>query len=206
MSSTKLGRTSSSTRTRPGSLGNTAPGTTMGTTGSVMVCKPTKRMKDQNEYYTTHGFVIIGMLPFIPRHEREMVERWMAKLETMNKNDEERRIRNDYVWFLLVQLENGAVTLPFVQPPPEGRLAPVAKSVDKAVYEEILQAANKRASRIEDEEINKQPDVKTVDFEGLEEEDPSKIKPEEFLNKQPVPKFGFIVYGSCFSDQSVGYK
>lgn len=28
-----------------------------------------------------------------------------------------------------------------------------------------------------------------------------RVRPSEFLENQPKPKFGFIAYGACFSDQ-----
>ena len=47
----------------------------------------------------------------------------------MNSTAEEQILRNDYIWFLLIQLEKGRITLPFIEMPPEGPLLPVSNSV-----------------------------------------------------------------------------
>ena len=154
-----------------------------------------KKKNEQNQYFTTNSLLIASLLPFIPGDEREKVNKWVKKLFALTETDAERISRNDYVWFLLVQLESGIVTVPFVNDPPPGKLLPVHNCVEKKVYEEILEAANNRAQCQNDDLGLVSGSMSCVP------EKSNKCLPSEFHSRQPSPNIGFIAYGSCFSDQ-----
>lgn len=153
-----------------------------------------KKQKELNDNFATNALLVSGLLPLLPRDERNSIEKWMKKLYTLGATDEDRSTRNDYIWFLLVQMESGIITLPFIAEPPAGKLKPVAKSVDKETYEHILAAANKTAETENELEMPKEE-------KHPECEPQVTIKPEEFYGVMPRPRLGFIAYGSCFSNQ-----
>lgn len=62
----------------------------------------------------------------LPSIDCEKIKHWIVKLCA---TDIEESIRNDYVWFLLAQLDSGKLDLPFLKKPPEDRLKPLIKSV-----------------------------------------------------------------------------
>ena len=57
------------------------------------------------------------------------VNNWIRKLSKMNLTEDEQKLRNDYIWFLVVQMESGGLNLPFTNTPPEGSLDPIKEAV-----------------------------------------------------------------------------
>lgn len=67
---------------------------------------------------------------FLINLEKKQIQRWLQRLVNYNSSYDELKLRNDYVWFLLVQLESGQITIPFVNSPPKtGPLPSITESV-----------------------------------------------------------------------------
>lgn len=62
---------------------------------------------------------------------------WLDKLHEMDGDPEEMNIRNDYMWFLLLVLQNKRVTVPFNALPP-GEIKPLRDILVNYVYHTTL--------------------------------------------------------------------
>lgn len=61
--------------------------------------------------------------------DRGFVHEWIQKFYKMDNNIEEQMLRNDYMWFLRVQLDSRLLNKPFLSNPPKGTLLPIAEAV-----------------------------------------------------------------------------
>lgn len=50
--------------------------------------------------------------------ERQTIRVWLEQLHRMDANSEEMTLRNDYMWFLLLMLQNKKLSAPFDHMPP----------------------------------------------------------------------------------------
>lgn len=50
--------------------------------------------------------------------DRVAIEQWLEKLLEMDRNDEEKEIRNEYMWFILLMLQTQRIRAPFNMYPP----------------------------------------------------------------------------------------
>lgn len=50
---------------------------------------------------------------------------WLQKLTETDGEPEELTTRNEYMWFLLLTLQNRKITVPFSSEPPSGPLRPL---------------------------------------------------------------------------------
>lgn len=64
---------------------------------------------------------IIHLKFWLPSEEKSQIEPWLMKLSEMyeTKDEEIAKLRNDYAWFLLIQVEIGSFSEPFNDPPPD---------------------------------------------------------------------------------------
>ncbi|XP_069703383.1 uncharacterized protein [Periplaneta americana] len=142
---------------------------------------------------TVAGFLVLLSVPDTIDHSR--VNLWLEKLDKMNSCPEEMTIRNDYIWFLLLMMQNQRLTVPFNKLPPAGNLRHLAQVLPSKVYEDVLMASNQNMAC-----LDKLPE---------EEENPSKehelsgtpIPPSKFLDIQPKPKNGMMCYMGVFSSR-----
>ena len=75
-----------------------------------------------NEFHILYFFTINVI--FLVRH---IAQKWIIKIECTGETNEDIKHRNEYMWFLLVDLQNGTLTIPFNEPPPSGPLTPLNK-------------------------------------------------------------------------------
>ncbi|KAB0793548.1 hypothetical protein PPYR_13168 [Photinus pyralis] len=59
-------------------------------------------------------------------NDREKVVRWMRKLATCNRTLAEMRLRNDFMYYLVLNVQNGELRPPFTENPPQGPLPALA--------------------------------------------------------------------------------
>lgn len=59
----------------------------------------------------------------------------MSKLFSTCDNDKDLSTRNEYVWFLLLQLQTGTVDFPFTNDPPDGPLDSLEYVVGDEIYD-----------------------------------------------------------------------
>lgn len=84
--------------------------------------------QERNNYFRKNAEMVTGLMHFIPDKEKRFVKKWIQKLLKMNETENDQNLRNDYIWFLLIQLQTGKLTKPFIVNPAQN-LVPIAKSV-----------------------------------------------------------------------------
>lgn len=94
------------------------------------------------EYFATHCAMVFSLLPFVRSDDRKILYKWLEKFRQSNETEADRTNRNDYIWFMLIQMESGTVTFPFTGPPPKGELIPLLQFMPKPLYIKIMKAAN----------------------------------------------------------------
>ncbi|KAL1490769.1 hypothetical protein ABEB36_013413 [Hypothenemus hampei] len=90
-----------------------------------------------NDHFHYNCKIATTLQQFLPPNERKMIQLWFDKLEHMNKTLEEIIIRSDYMWFILLMLQNRKIKDPFTQLPPH-QVLPLKKFIPIQVYEEVL--------------------------------------------------------------------
>lgn len=58
--------------------------------------------------------------------DRTRAVRWMRKLTTCNRSIEEMKLRNDFMYYLVLNVQNGELRPPFTDNPPPGALPAIA--------------------------------------------------------------------------------
>ncbi|XP_017771725.1 PREDICTED: uncharacterized protein LOC108559094 [Nicrophorus vespilloides] len=58
--------------------------------------------------------------------DRQRVVKWMKKLTTCNKSIEEMKLRNDFMYYLVLNVQNRELRSPFTESPPPGPLPHLA--------------------------------------------------------------------------------
>lgn len=53
--------------------------------------------------------------------------RWMRKLSTCNKSIDEMKLRNDFLYYLVLNAQEGELKAPFNETPPNGPLLELAR-------------------------------------------------------------------------------
>lgn len=66
--------------------------------------------------------------------EREKAVRWMRKLSTCNKSIDEMKLRNDFIYYLVLNAQEGELKAPFNEMPPAGPLLELAKMLVSCRY------------------------------------------------------------------------
>uniref|UniRef100_A0A4P6DAJ1 DUF4485 domain-containing protein n=1 Tax=Rhodnius prolixus TaxID=13249 RepID=A0A4P6DAJ1_RHOPR len=91
------------------------------------------------EAFEFNVLLVRALLHLVQQAERHTLALWMKKLTTQCDTPEEMSLRNEYVWYLLVMLQSGAIGTPFNKPPPGGRLQDLASVIPRNVYKEIME-------------------------------------------------------------------
>lgn len=58
--------------------------------------------------------------------DRQRAVRWMRKLATCNHSVNEMKLRNDFMYYLVLNVQNGELKPPFTDNPPSGALPALA--------------------------------------------------------------------------------
>ncbi|CAH1992945.1 unnamed protein product [Acanthoscelides obtectus] len=72
---------------------------------------------DENFFYNT--MLTKALIQLLPPFERRATLMWFEKLLTMDKSKEEKEMRNEYLWFILLMLQCQKIREPFNRPPPD---------------------------------------------------------------------------------------
>ncbi|CAH1992944.1 unnamed protein product [Acanthoscelides obtectus] len=143
---------------------------------------------DENFFYNT--MLTKALIQLLPPFERRATLMWFEKLLTMDKSKEEKEMRNEYLWFILLMLQCQKIREPFNRPPPD-EMEPLRDIVPAKVYEEILIANDENMEWLERPDSQR----KSVQF--------NQTAPPQFFQNQPTPKEGIICYIAAFSDRSI---
>lgn len=141
--------------------------------------------KKTAKYFATHCELVFSLLPFVRSDDRKILYKWLEKFRASSESEADRTNRNDYLWFMLIQMESGTVTYPFTGQPPKGPLIPLLQFMPKALYIKIMKAANRKL--LDYEEAMKKVGV-TKDPCPLPEPDPRKciLKKKKIDPNAPV--------------------
>ncbi|XP_056634147.1 uncharacterized protein LOC130443494 [Diorhabda sublineata] len=116
------------------------------------------------------------MLSNLPTNEdRQKAIKWMKKLTNCNRSIEEMKLRNDFMYYLVVNIQQGELQPPFTENPPSSTLPNIAHLLPGGIAE---------AEAPEDEKPpTKQPMLYEKSPDG-----------GAFLAAQPVPRCGAFCY------------
>lgn len=78
-----------------------------------------------NENFVYNSMLARALIQLLPNHEKATIRAWLDKLHQMEGSPDEMNNRNEYMWFLLLMLQNKKVTVPFNRSPPTGVLRPL---------------------------------------------------------------------------------
>ncbi|XP_055547548.1 uncharacterized protein LOC129731507 [Wyeomyia smithii] len=131
---------------------------------------------------------VISLMFLFPDTVRKMVKNWLATFYTMGTNFIDKQTRNQYLSYMLMQLEvKRALSKPFDEPAPDHIHEPLAKKVGPDEYIKFFEKCEKyylRKKRFGEE------------TDHLKEH---RMNPTEFLRRLPAITSGVVTYGACFS-------
>ncbi|RZF40984.1 hypothetical protein LSTR_LSTR006287 [Laodelphax striatellus] len=136
--------------------------------------------------------IILKNLASIP--DRQRVLRWTRKLTTCNRTLEERKLRNDFMYYLTLNVQSGELRPPFTEDPPAGPLPAMAQLLPGGAEAtaEALEMEAKRGCWGED-------------VDGASGERPMLVRMSPdggaFLAAQPIPKCGAFCYLAVVSNK-----
>ncbi|CAO1425742.1 unnamed protein product [Diamesa serratosioi] len=150
---------------------------------------PPKERKSLDDIFEENYSTLMAVVPVIPLHFRKLVQKWLVKLVSMSDSDRNKKNRNQHIAFMLVQLQSLELTAPFIKDPPAGDLKELGRT-NNTFFLKWLAEATKVS--IEDKMRKTCTPLQIAQRLVCQE-------PSGFLEDQPVPNFGMIAYGSCFS-------
>ncbi|CAH1108240.1 unnamed protein product [Psylliodes chrysocephalus] len=116
------------------------------------------------------------MLSNLPTNEdRQKAVKWMKKLTNCNRSIEEMKLRNDFMYYLVVNIQQGQLQAPFTENPPPSALPSIAHLLPGGTAD------------MEDTEESRQPTMKPMLYENSPDGG-------AFLAAQPVPRCGAFCY------------
>ena len=84
-------------------------------------------LEDLNYDFNYNLFIAKTLLNNLSRHEdKTRATRWMKKLSGCNRTVNEIRLRNDFMYYLIVNIQNGELQPPFNESPPHKPLPAIA--------------------------------------------------------------------------------
>lgn len=84
-------------------------------------------VEDLNYDFNYNMFLTKTMLTLLTSlSDRQKAVRWMRKLTTCNRCIEEMKLRNDFMYYLVLNVQNGELRPPFTDNPPHGALPAIA--------------------------------------------------------------------------------
>ncbi|KAK9758801.1 protein of unknown function (DUF4485) [Popillia japonica] len=153
--------------------------------------------KALNENFAYNSMLARALVQLIPAHDRETVRIWFNKLHVMDRSAEDMKRRNEYMWFLLLMLQNKRLQPPFNKSPPGGELRPLNEIISPDIYEDVLMSSDDQSATWLDTACNMDQTCKDV-YTSEDQHFPS-THPAEFLNNQPLPQNGIICYVAAFA-------
>nr|CAI5870261.1 unnamed protein product [Callosobruchus analis] len=119
------------------------------------------------------------MLSNLTRTEdRQRAVKWMKKLTTCNRSIEEMKLRNDFMYYLVINIQQGELQPPFTENPPTAQLPNIAHLLPGGIAE------------VEVDEFGEQQ-PSSANKPMLYENSPDG---GAFLAAQPVPRCGAFCY------------
>lgn len=97
---------------------------------AVKMANPIQALNENFFYNSMLARALVQLMPisgkyplpidwYLPLNiERQTIRAWLEQLHRMDANSEEMTLRNDYMWFLLLMLQNKKLSTPFDRMPP----------------------------------------------------------------------------------------
>ncbi|XP_076256799.1 uncharacterized protein LOC143194095 isoform X2 [Rhynchophorus ferrugineus] len=123
----------------------------------------------------------------VPVLDKHKAIRWMKKLATCNKSIEEMKLRNDFMYYLVVNIQQGELQPPFTEPPPTSPLPDIAHLLPGGPAEVNLDEWKEHAAS----GGTKKPMLYEKSPDG-----------GAFLAAQPVPRCGAFCYLAVVAKES----
>ncbi|XP_022916690.1 uncharacterized protein [Onthophagus taurus] len=141
----------------------------------------TEALEDLNYDFNYNLFLAKTMLTLLHNvSDRQRAVRWMRKLAVCNRTIDEMKLRNDFMYYLVMNVQNGELRPPFLDNPPPGPLPPIAHMLPGGA------------------EAMSGPDGKWTDASQLNEQKPLLYQHSPdggaFLAAQPIPRCGAFCY------------
>lgn len=70
--------------------------------------------------------------------DRQKAVKWMKKLTNCNRSIEEMKLRNDFMYYLVVNIQQGQLQAPFTENPPPSALPSIAHLLVSKKYNSVL--------------------------------------------------------------------
>ncbi|XP_069696789.1 uncharacterized protein [Periplaneta americana] len=86
------------------------------------MCDPAE---DLNYDFNYNMFLIRTQMSKLEPQDRTRIISWMRKLAAFHNTINEMRLRNDYMYYLVVNVQKGELKAPFNDNPPNGNLPPL---------------------------------------------------------------------------------
>nr|CAD7448027.1 unnamed protein product [Timema bartmani] len=122
--------------------------------------------------------------------DRERVHRWMSKLRRYSRTEHEMRMRNDFLYYLALNLQNGELRPPFTENPPVGPLHTVLHMLPggtEALAEDEDKWWLQYDSDQEEEDVESSRSAQPLIYQRSPDGG-------AFLSAQPVPRCGAFCY------------
>ncbi|KAK6617629.1 hypothetical protein RUM44_005217 [Polyplax serrata] len=141
------------------------------------------------EEFKCHSLIIQALLHYLPYLERQKARDWLTKLQ---KDDcqVDTKIRNEYAFYLLLNVQNGTMSQPFNKAPPLGKLKPLCRTLPEFLYEDVMKQLKESYPRL----------VKMLEDTTEQTIPDLACEPENFHNQQPRPRKGVSAHFAVFSN------
>ncbi|KAI4498217.1 hypothetical protein M0802_006703 [Mischocyttarus mexicanus] len=134
-------------------------------------------------------FCVKTMLPNLRNiQDRQTVVRWLRFLKNCTKSIDEMKLRNDFMYYLVLNVQEGELKTPFNKPPPNQSLITMKNMLQLVDADEKI------------EKIDKFAKLKSMMGKGRRSELLSR-SPDggDFLLSQPIPDVGAFCYIAVLS-------
>ncbi|EFA08209.1 uncharacterized protein LOC103313929 [Tribolium castaneum] len=141
------------------------------------------KVEDLNYDFNYNLFIAKTLLNNLAKHEdKTRATRWMKKLSTCNRTLNEIKLRNDFMYYLIVNIQNGELQPPFNENPPQKPLPSIAH---------LLPGGAEAEARDEAAAFEKMEETTAGRKPMLYENSPDG---GAFLAAQPIPRCGAFCY------------
>ncbi|EEB11265.1 hypothetical protein Phum_PHUM103430 [Pediculus humanus corporis] len=148
-------------------------------------------MSDESKEFLCNILLVKALLQYLPHSEKKKAVEWLAKIQDPDENIGELKTRNEYSFYLLLNVQNGSMSQPFNKSPPPGKLKPLFRILPDYVYEEVLKQFKTGHCRL-NKLLNVSDEV--FDFPELFS------TPNNFESQHPRPRSGIFSHCAVFSD------
>lgn len=155
---------------------------------SKRISKAVNKQEDErlDEIFQRNIEIVTALLPIVPLKHAQTVRKWITKLFDPSLPKQK---RNNYLLFLIFQMQNIQILDPFDKNPPQTLIDPSKFSTAK--WKTIMIEGKK------DYQERRRERICVPQWSRFKREFKT---PRDFLDDQPLPSNGYFCYGGCFSN------